>query len=88
MGTKYIPAWKKEIDEALAPKRDLTWLEPRGQQERCDMLNRLDAALSGADQMAGALGQTTLDYAECLRRLRGNIQAERQKLLAELEAAG
>jgi len=70
------------------PTRDLTWLEPRDQQERCRMLDRLDAALAGADQMAGALGQTTIDYAGHINWLRVHLRAEREVLIAELEAAG
>ena len=65
--------------------RDLTWLEPRDQQERCRMLDRLDAALAGADGMAPALGMTYLDYAGKIADLRSEIRNERQRLLKELE---
>ena len=70
------------------PRRDLTWLEPRDQQERADVLNRLDAALLGADMMANALGNTTIDYAEVIGSLRASARRERNRLLAELEVAG
>ena len=69
------------------PQRDLTWLEPRDQQELARMLDRLDAALSGADMMAGALGNTTIDYAEIIGSLRASARRERNRLLAELEVA-
>ena len=70
------------------PKRDLTWLEPRDQQERARMLDRLDAALAGADQMALGLGNTTIDYAEIIGSLRASARKERNRLLAELEVVG
>ena len=78
----------RPTEPVIGHNSTLTWLEPTSQQERCRMLDRLDAALSGADFMAGALGQTSIDYAECIRRLRGNIRDERQRLLVELEAVG
>ena len=64
---------------------DLTWLEPTSQQERCRMLDRLDAALSGADYMAGALGKVTCDYAAHIAQLRQVARDERERLLQELE---
>ncbi len=64
----------------------LTWLEPTSQQERCRMLDRLDAALSGADFMAGALGQTSVDYAALVAGIRQAARDERRRLLQELEA--
>ena len=64
----------------------LTWLEPTSQQERCRMLDRLDAALSGADFMAGALGQATRDYAAQIADIRKAARDERRRLLQELEA--
>ena len=65
----------------------LTWLEPIDQADRCRQLDRLDAALSGADHMAGVLGQTSMDYAGQITALRNAIRNERHVLLAELEDA-
>lgn len=61
------------------------FIEPRDAQERARMLDRLDAALSGADGMAGALGQITVDYAGQITALRNASRSERYTLLAELE---
>jgi len=70
---------------ATPTDRDLTWLEPRDQQERCRALDRLDAALAGADWMSCELGQTTRDYAGQIAEIRNAVRNERRMLLKELE---
>ena len=70
---------------ATPTDRDLTWLDPRDQQERCRALDRLDAALAGADGMAGHLGETTTNYAHLVGAIRNKARLKRQRLLPELE---
>ncbi|MGI9500382.1 MAG: hypothetical protein ACR2P3_10100 [Geminicoccaceae bacterium] len=64
-----------------------SFLEPRDAEDRANQLNRLDAALAGADYLAGPLGHTTIDYAGYISDLRTKARAERIRLLKEMEDA-